>query len=46
MAQPTFSRIVAFLIYLQVDASEQRWPIRLPEGIDLAKQKTAIHNFR
>ena len=47
MAKPTlFFRIVAFPIYLQVDASEQHWPVQFPEGIDIAKRKTAIQNLR
>ena len=32
-------------ISLQVDASEQHWSVRIPEGIDVAKQKTRIQNL-
>ena len=33
-------------IHLQVGASKRHWPVRLPEGIDIAKRKTAIQNLR
>ena len=33
-------------IHLQVDASKRHRPVRLPEGIDIAQQKTAIQKLR
>lgn len=32
-------------IILQVDESERRWSVRLPEGIDIAKQRAPIQNL-